>query len=108
MTSDQHGRRRRRLTATLTDLEVVRQKAYLISVDLLGVDLGDIDRSLAELRLLTDTAGSETVGTTILKRRTAIAGTFIGSGQAAELAQKSVRQRPHPRPAAQPAKDLRM
>lgn len=89
MTSDQHGRRRRRLTATLTDLEVVRQKAYLISVDLLGVDLGDIDQSLAELRLLTDTAGSETVGTTILKRRTAIAGTFIGSGQAAELAQKT-------------------
>ena len=89
MTTDHEGRQRRRLTATATDLDVVKQKAFLISVDLAGVDLGDIERSLAELELLTDTAGSEPVGASILKRGAAVSGTFIGSGQAAELAQET-------------------
>ncbi len=89
MTTDPQGRRRRRLTATVTDLDVVTQKAYLVSVDLFGVDLGDVERSLAELELLTDTAGSEPVGAVVLKRRTPSPATFIGRGQAEELAQET-------------------
>lgn len=86
MTTDHQGRRRRRLTATTTDLDVVTQKAFLVSVDILGTDLGDIDRSIAELELLTDTAGSDPVGAAVLKRRAPTPATFIGEGQARELA----------------------
>ena len=86
MTSDNQGRQRRRLTATTTDLDVVRQKAFLVSVELFGGDIDDAELSIEELERLTETAGSDPVGATILKRTVAIAGTFIGSGQAAELA----------------------
>ncbi len=86
MTTDHQGRRRRRLTATVTDLDVVTQKAYLVSVDIFGIELGDIERSIAELELLTETAGSDAVGATILRRRAPTPGTFIGAGQARELA----------------------
>ena len=85
MTTD--GRRGRRLTATVTDLDVARQKALLVSVDVEGAGIGDVDRSMEELRLLTDTAGSTPVGMVVLKRRSPHAATFIGSGQAEELAQ---------------------
>ena len=80
------GRRGRRLTATVTDLEVARQKAYLISVDFDGAGIGDIDRSLEELVLLTDTAGSTPVATVPVRRRSPHAATLIGPGQAADLA----------------------
>ena len=86
MTTDHQGRQRRRLTATVTDLDVVTQKAYLVSVDIFGIELGDIERSIAELELLTETAGSDAVGATILRRRAPTPGTFIGAGQARELA----------------------
>ena len=89
MTTD--GRRGRRLTATVTDLEVARQKALLVSVDLARVEVGHIDRSVAELRLLTDTAGSTPVGTVVLKRRSAHPATFVGSGQAEQLLQEAKR-----------------
>ena len=80
------GRRGRRLTATVTDLGVARQKAYLISVDFDGAGIGDIDRSLEELVLLTDTAGSTPVATAPVRRRSPHAATLIGPGQAADLA----------------------
>ena len=80
------GRRGRRLTATVTDLEVARQKAYLISVDFDGAGIGDIDRSLEELVRLTDTAGSTPVATVPVRRRSPHAATLIGPGQAADLA----------------------
>ena len=80
------GRRGRRLTATVTDLEVAHQKAYLISVDFDGAGIGDIDRSLEELVLLTDTAGSTPVATVPVRRRSPHAATLIGPGQAADLA----------------------
>ena len=80
------GRRGRRLTATVTDLEVARQKAYLISVDFDGAGIGDIERSLQELVLLTDTAGSTPVATAPVRRRSPNAATLIGPGQAEELA----------------------
>ena len=86
MTSDNQGRQRRRLTATVTDLDIVRQKAFLVSVELFGGDIDDAELSIEELERLTETAGSDPVGAAILKRTVAIAGTFIGSGQAAELA----------------------
>ena len=86
MTTDPQGRRRRRLTATVTDLDVVTQKAFLVSVDIFGMDIGDIERSIVELQLLTHTAGSESVGAAILKRSSPTAGTFIGEGQARQLA----------------------
>ena len=84
MTTD--GRRGRRLTATVTDLEVARQKALLVSVDTDGSGIGDADRSMDELRLLTDTAGSTPVATLMLKRRQPDPATFVGSGQAEDLA----------------------
>ena len=85
MTKD--GRRGRLLTATVTDLDVARQKALLVSVDIVGAGIGDINRSMEELRLLTDTAGSTPVGMVVLKRRSPHPATFVGSGQAEELAQ---------------------
>jgi GTP-binding protein HflX len=84
--TDHQGRQRRRLSATVTDLDVVTQKAYLVSVDILGAGIGDNEQSIAELELLTDTAGSEPVGATILKRRSPSPATLIGDGQARELA----------------------
>ena len=84
MTTD--GRRGRRLTATVTDLDVARQKALLVSVDLAGAGIGDVNRSIGELRLLTDTAGSTPVGTVVLKRRSPHPATFVGPGQAEDLA----------------------
>lgn len=80
------GRRGRRLTATVTDLEVARQKAYLISADFGGSGIGDTDRSLEELALLTDTAGSTPVAAMAVRRRSPHAATLIGPGQAEELA----------------------
>ncbi|MET0831096.1 MAG: GTPase HflX [Acidimicrobiia bacterium] len=82
----QPGRSRRRLTATVTDLQVVRQRAYLV-----GVVLGDADRieaehSLVELALLTDTAGSDPVQSVLVRRDHADPARLIGSGKAAEIA----------------------
>ena len=56
------GRQRRRLTATTTDLEVVKQKAYLIGVVRGKDNAAEAETSLHELALLTDTAGSEPTG----------------------------------------------
>ncbi len=80
------GRRRRRLTATVTDLEVVRQRALLIGVALPGDDVDQAERSLSELALLTDTAGSEPVEHELVRRQKPDPATFIGRGQAEDLA----------------------
>ena len=80
-------RRNRRLTATVTDLEVARQKALLVGVVLDGAMVGETNRSMDELRLLTDTAGSTPVETVVLRRRSPNPATFVGSGQAKALAQ---------------------
>jgi GTPase len=80
------GRQRRRLTATVTDLGVVRQRAYLIGVAVGGADVAEAETSLHELGLLTDTAGSEAVGSTLVRRKRPDSATFIGSGKAAEMA----------------------
>ena len=80
------GRQRRRLTATTTDLEVVKQKAYLIGVMRSKDDPGEAETSLHELALLTDTAGSEPEGAALVRRDRFDPAMLIGSGKAAELA----------------------
>jgi GTPase len=77
------GRQRRRLTATEVDLGVVRQRALLVG----GGDVGleEAEASLAELALLTDTAGADPVGEEMQRRETPDPATFIGKGKAEEL-----------------------
>ncbi|MGH8875573.1 MAG: GTPase HflX [Acidimicrobiia bacterium] len=80
------GRRRRRLTATITDLEVGRQRAFLVGVALPGTGPEGAQRSLDELGLLSETAGSDPVDTELVKRSQVDPATFIGKGKAEELA----------------------
>jgi GTP-binding protein HflX len=80
------GRQRRRLTATTTDLEVVKQKAFLIGVVRSSDDASEAETSLHELALLTDTAGSDPTGSALVRRDRFDAALLIGSGKAAELA----------------------
>jgi GTP-binding protein HflX len=86
MTQDHASRRRRRLTATVTDLEIPIQRAFLVGVELPGITTDDAARSLEELTLLTDTAGSEPIDQELVRRSRIDAATYIGSGKADELA----------------------
>ena len=86
MTQEHASRRRRRLTATVTDLEVAVQRAFLIGVVLPGMTKSEEERSLDELALLTDTAGSDPVDQELVKRDAIDPAMYIGSGKAAELA----------------------
>ncbi len=80
------GRSGRRLTATTTDLEVVRQKAFLVGVLFPDGDEVRAEHSLDELGRLTDTAGSDPVDGEIVRRDKPHPATFIGPGKADELA----------------------
>jgi len=80
------GRRRRRLTATVTDLEVLRQRAYLIGMARGKGDVAEAEASLHELGLLTDTAGSDPVEAVLVRRSHPDAALFIGKGKAKEIA----------------------
>ena len=86
MTSEHRSRARRRLTATVTDLEVAVQRAFLIGVQLPDMTTKVEERSLDELALLTDTAGADPVDRELVKRDRLDPATFIGSGKAQELA----------------------
>lgn len=86
MTRDHASRRRRRLTATITDLEVAVQRAFLVGVELPGMSTVDAERSLDELALLTDTAGSDPVDSELVRRKSLDPATYIGAGKAEELA----------------------
>ncbi len=89
MTTDESrahvARGRRRLTATVTDLEVERQRAYLVGVVTKDGDIAEAERSLAELELLTDTAGSDPVETLLQRRAAFDPATLVGKGKAEEL-----------------------
>ena len=85
MTQDHQARSRRRLTATVTDLEVAVQRAFLVGVQLPGMSELEEERSLDELTLLTDTAGSDPVDRELVKRDRVDPATYIGSGKAEEL-----------------------
>jgi GTPase len=86
MTQEHASRRRRRLTATVTDLEVAIQRAFLVGVELPGMTTVDSERSLDELALLTDTAGSDPVDQELVRRTRIEPATYIGSGKAEEIA----------------------
>jgi GTP-binding protein HflX len=86
MTQEHASRRRRRLTATVTDLAVAVQRAFLVGVELPGMTTIDSERSLDELALLTDTAGSDPVDQELVRRDRIDPATYIGSGKAEELA----------------------
>jgi len=86
MSSRHVGRDRTRLTATVTDLDVERQKALLIAVPNDSVSTADLDESLAEMERLVDTAGSEVVDVAVQRRDHPDVATYVGSGKARELA----------------------
>lgn len=86
MTSEHQARAQRRLTATVTDLEVAVQRAFLVGVQMPGMSTQEEERSLEELGRLTDTAGADPVDQELVKRDRIDAATFIGSGKAEELA----------------------
>ncbi len=86
MTSEHQSRARRRLTATVTDLDVAVQRAFLVGVVLPGMTAESEEHSLDELALLTDTAGADPVDRELVKRDRIDPATFIGSGKADELA----------------------
>ncbi len=86
MTSDKGtGRQRRRLTATVTDLEVRRQRALLVGVEWGGMATADAERSLDELALLTETAGPDPVDRELVRRAQPDPGLFLGKGKAGDL-----------------------
>jgi GTP-binding protein HflX len=79
------GRGRRRLTATEVDLEVLRQRALLVGTGFGPQGLEDAERSLAELALLTDTAGADPVETVLQRRDRPDSATYVGKGKVDEL-----------------------
>lgn len=86
MTYQHLGRERRRLTATVKDLDVPRQKAFLVGVRFGRNSFSEVEESLEELALLTDTAGSQPVDREVFRRPAPDSGLLIGKGQAAALA----------------------
>jgi GTP-binding protein HflX len=85
--TDSSGRQRRRLTATVTDLDRPRQKAFLIGVTTAGESVADTEKSLSELALLVDTAGAEARDSELVRREAIDPALYIGSGKARELAE---------------------
>ena len=79
------GRQRQRLTASVTDLDVTRQRAMLIGLVRSRDDKARGEASLDELALLTDTAGSDPVEVVLVRRERPVAATYIGKGKLAEL-----------------------
>jgi GTP-binding protein HflX len=79
------GRSRTRLTATVTDLEVVEQRAFLVAVAQSKGALPETETSLNELALLTDTAGSDPVEAELVRRDRFDPATLIGRGKVDEL-----------------------
>jgi len=84
--SSRPGRDRRRLTATVTDIDVDRQKALLVTVVGDGATPAVIDDSLAEMKRLVDTAGSDVVDVVTQRKQHPDPATYLGKGKASELA----------------------
>ncbi len=90
MTDRSHLERQRKLlTATVTDFDVDRQKAFLIGVVTSTSDIPEAETSIAELALLTDTAGSIPIFEVVVRRDSLDAGTLIGRPRAEALAQEA-------------------
>ena len=90
MTRRHEGRGGRRLTATETDLDVVRQRALLVGTGVGTRDVEEAEESLAELALLADTAGADAVEAVLQRRDTPDPATYIGKGKAEELRELAV------------------
>ncbi|MCH7585410.1 MAG: GTPase HflX [Acidobacteria bacterium] len=80
------GRDRQRLTATVTDIDVERQRALLVAVVDDRARAADIEDSLAEMERLVDTAGSDVVDVVTQRKSHPDAATYLGKGKAKELA----------------------
>ena len=61
------------------------ERVFLIGVELKGRSTWEVQDSLEELAELAQTAGGVVAGTATQKLDRLLAGTFIGSGKAAEL-----------------------
>ncbi len=83
MSAGHAGRAGRRLTASETDLAVVRQRAIVVGVAL--DDRVDLEGGLDELMLLTDTAGAEPVERISQRRDAPDPATYLGAGKLEEL-----------------------
>lgn len=79
------ARQRQRLTASVTDLDVERQRALLVGMVRSSNDRARGQAGLDELALLTDTAGSDPVEAILVRRERPDAATFIGKGKLREL-----------------------
>jgi GTP-binding protein HflX len=79
------GRQRQRLTASVTDLDVLQQRALLVGLVRSKGEVARGEASLEELALLTETAGSEPVESVLVRRERPTAATFVGSGKLQEL-----------------------
>ncbi len=92
MSAREHHQARfgRRLTATETDFDVVRQRAAIVGVVTGGdTNVEDAEASLDELALLADTAGADTVHRILQRRDSPDPATYIGRGKLDELVQLS-------------------
>ncbi len=71
---------------SLIDLTVPEERAFLIGLDDPGDGRWPIERSLAELGALAETAGAVVVGSASQRRKHPDPATYFGKGRAAELA----------------------
>ena len=84
--TERHGARdRQRLTATVADIDVVRQRALLVSLIGPKGDRQSAETSLEEMQRLADTAGSDVVATEIQQRGRIDPATYLGKGKLAGL-----------------------
>lgn len=79
------ARQRQRLTASVTDLEVTRQRALLVGLVQSRAARAAGRASLDELTLLTETAGSDPVVSELVRRDRPDPATYIGKGKLSEL-----------------------
>ena len=86
MTERDLRRHRQRLTATVTDVGVGRQRALLVALLTPHRTAEEVEASLDELERLVDTAGSDAVERAVQRRPHPDPATYIGKGKAAELA----------------------
>ena len=79
----------KRLTASETDFDVVRQKAFLVALAAPGTTDADVEESLDELALLVDTAGADVVGRSVQRRARVgarqVGGARCGHGQCVQV-----------------------
>ncbi|HEX9978818.1 MAG TPA: GTPase HflX, partial [Acidimicrobiia bacterium] len=86
MTDRRVGRDRQRLTASVTDLGVGRQRAIVVALADDGRSPTEVEASLDEIERLTDTAGSDVVERVVQRRPHPDPATYLGKGKVEEVA----------------------